>query len=124
MYESRLYPTSEHAYQAAKFIDPNDRRPFQNKRMTAGQAKRRGQRVEGTHPPAEWNRVKLEVMYLIVKDKFQRNDNLRMLLLSTGNAVLEEGNNWGDTFWGTVAGVGENHLGKILMSVRRELKAS
>lgn len=29
-----------------------------------------------------------------------------------------EENNWGDKFWGTVNGVGENHLGKILMRIR------
>lgn len=34
---------------------------------------------------------------------------------------LEEGNTWGDTIWGTVDGVGENRLGKILMRVRDEL---
>ena len=40
------------------------------------------------------------------------------------NKVLVEGNRWGDTCWGvdTRTGRGENHLGKILMNVREELK--
>ena len=35
---------------------------------------------------------------------------------------LEEGNTWGDTTWGTVNGIGENRLGRILMKVRKELQ--
>ena len=35
---------------------------------------------------------------------------------------LIEGNWWGDTYWGVCNGVGENHLGKLLMKIREELK--
>ncbi len=40
------------------------------------------------------------------------------------NSLLQEGNRWGDTFWGVDlrTGKGENKLGKILMRVRKELK--
>jgi predicted NAD-dependent protein-ADP-ribosyltransferase YbiA (DUF1768 family) len=31
---------------------------------------------------------------------------------------LIEGNWWGDTYWGVCNGVGENHLGKLLMKIR------
>ena len=42
----------------------------------------------------------------------------------TGELVLEEGNTWHDTFWGVDAKTGEglNHLGRILMKVRDELR--
>ena len=43
-------------------------------------------------------------------------------LLATGDEHLEEGNTWGDTTWGTVNGIGENRLGRILMKVRKELQ--
>jgi len=33
-------------------------------------------------------------------------------LLSTGNCEIQEGNYWGDTFWGVCKGKGENNLGK------------
>jgi predicted NAD-dependent protein-ADP-ribosyltransferase YbiA (DUF1768 family) len=56
-----------------------------------------------------------------VKDKFSRNPELRVKLLNTGDLQLVEGNYWGDTFWGVCNGKGENHLGKILMRVRKEL---
>lgn len=36
--------------------------------------------------------------------------------------IVEE-NSWRDTYWGVCKGVGENHLGKILMKIRDELIA-
>ena len=65
--------------------------------------------------------VKDKVMYEIVLAKFTQNPDLKEKLLATGDEYLEEGNTWGDTIWGTVDGVGENRLGKILMRVRDEL---
>ena len=50
--------------------------------------------------------------------KFRANSDLRDRLLATGHCFLEETNNWGDRFWGVCEGVGENHLGRILMRVR------
>ena len=56
--------------------------------------------------------------------KFTQNEDLKWRLIATGDAYLEEGNTWHDTCWGVDAktGVGENHLGKILMKVRSELQ--
>ena len=50
--------------------------------------------------------------------------DLAQKLIATGNAYLEEGNQWGDKFWGTVNGTGENMLGKILMKERDILRKS
>jgi len=61
-------------------------------------------------------------MYEICKAKFSQNTELKKRLLSTGNEHLEEGNTWGDKIWGTVNGIGENRLGKILMRIREELR--
>ena len=70
----------------------------------------------------DWDAVKTTYMYEIVKAKFMQNAELRIKLLETGNEHLEEGNTWGDRIWGTVNGVGQNRLGKILMRVREELR--
>lgn len=58
----------------------------------------------------------------LVWQKFSNSPELAKMLLETGDAVLEEGNDWGDTFWGICDGKGENHLGKILMHTREKLR--
>jgi len=109
------YPSVEHAYQAAKTLDHDLRKPFLT--GTAGQAKRRGRKLKLRR---DWEKVKINVMHNLVKQKFQ-DEHLGTMLLDTEDYYLEEGNNHGDMFWGTVDGIGENHLGKVLMKVRSEL---
>lgn len=55
----------------------------------------------------------------LVRQKF--TGPLRRFLVETYPSDLVEGNTWGDTFWGVCRGVGENHLGWILMLVRDEM---
>jgi ribA/ribD-fused uncharacterized protein len=116
VYDGMTYSCSEAAYQAAKTTDVSLRIAFTT--MNGSKAKYAGQKL--TLRP-DWNDIKVDVMYQIVKDKFFRNPELRVKLLNTGDLQLIEGNYWGDTFWGVCNGVGENHLGKILMRVRKEL---
>lgn len=89
--------------------------------LTPGQAKRLGQKLDIYW--MDWDTRRLEVMEFFVRRKFQDNPDLAEKLLATGDAVLIEGNDWGDKFWGQVDGVGENQLGRILMKVREELRA-
>ena len=70
----------------------------------------------------DWDRIKKRIMFKLVKDKFTRDETLRTKLLGTGNDLLVEDNTWGDTYWGKCNGKGKNHLGKILMRVRHELR--
>ena len=116
--EGMDFPSVEHAYQAAKF--PDYERKFKiSKALTPGQAKRMGRDLGDIRP--DWKEVSLKVMRELVKQKFSE-PRLKELLLATGDEELQEGNTWGDAFWGTVNGVGLNHLGKILMEVRFTLK--
>lgn len=117
-YEGVIYSTSEHAYQAAKTIDPQERKRIAQL-PKPGDAKRAGQKA--TLRP-DWEQIKLQVMEEITLDKFTRNKNLQQKLLDTGDAELEEGNTWGDKYWGKVNGLGRNELGKILMRVRAKLR--
>lgn len=50
------------------------------------------------------------------------HDDLRDKLLATHPELLIEGNFWGGTFWGVCAGEGSNHLGRLLMKIRGELR--
>ena len=116
VYNGVLYPTVEHAYQAAKCLHDEDRKVFRFI-DTPGEAKRWG-RVVTLRP--DWESVKLSIMEDLVRQKF-RNERLRKLLLETAGEELVEGNTWKDTFWGVCNGVGENNLGKILMKIREEI---
>lgn len=114
--ESVWYPSVENAYQAMKMKNENDRKRFIA--IKASAAKKLGRTLPMRD---DWDTVKLDIMYILVKQKFS-NLVMRDMLLATGDAELQEGNWWGDVYWGTVNGVGENHLGKIIMRVREELK--
>jgi ribA/ribD-fused uncharacterized protein len=116
LFHSLEYKTAERAFQALKTTDPDEFWLIVNAK-TPGQAKRLGGRCRLR---ADWEQVKLTMMRDVLRVKFSGGD-LGQRLLRTGDAHLEEGNNWGDTFWGTVNGTGENHLGKLLMEIRREL---
>lgn len=112
-YEGILYPSTEHAYQAAKTLDNLIRLEFLP--LTCGKAKHKGQEI-GLRE--NWDTIKYDVMYAVIFDKFFRHQDLKELLLSTGDKYLEETNHWGDTYYGVCNGVGKNVLGRILMSVR------
>ena len=117
-WEGITYPSNEHAFQAAKVINPVKRMEIAAA-ATPGQAKRMGRSVNLRH---DWEQVKYNVMLDIVLAKFHQHSDLAEALLDTGDAELIEGNWWNDTTWGVCNGVGTNWLGKILMSVRAQLK--
>ena len=110
--------TAEHAFQMSKATNPEDMRHIASQR-TPGLAKRLGRRVT---LPDNWEEIKQDVMLDIVRVKFEHPD-LRQKLMDTGDAELIEGNSWGDCYWGVCNGVGSNHLGKILMRVRDEIRS-
>lgn len=108
------WPSTEHAYQAAKTLDVNEQRRILEAK-TPGEAKRLGRKV--TLRP-DWDEIRDDVMTSVVMAKFVQNPDLMKRLTDTHPTILIEGNNWGDTFWGVCNGVGENRLGKILMDIR------
>lgn len=110
--------TVEHFYQSAKSLDLEERR-FVMAANTPGEAKIRGRMVTIRE---DWESIKLSVMTEHVRTKFHSDRDLAAMLLSTGEEELVEYNTWGDIFWGRMEnGLGVNHLGEILMLVRREL---
>lgn len=116
VFEGVTYPTTEHAYQAAKTLDMTKRQEIAQL-STPGEAKKAGRSVDLRD---DWEDVKLGIMEVINEAKFQYPD-LRDKLLATGDRQLVEGNTWGDRFWGVCDGEGENHLGHILMNIRKRL---
>ena len=125
MYEGDIYPTVEHAFQAAKIAERKSRQFFTTL-PTPDLAQYHGRRVE-LRP--DWEQIKDKVMYDILRDKFSRDPN-KANLLATGNRPLIEGNNWHDNYWGVCScerckrnyNHGRNQLGKTLMQIRDELR--
>jgi ribA/ribD-fused uncharacterized protein len=115
-FDGDVFPSVEHAYVAAKTFDPVLRK--QIKSLPANKAKRFGSKI--TLIP-DWDIIKLEVMMDLLRQKFKQ-EPFRSLLLATGDAYIEETNWWKDTFWGVCNGVGRNHLGKMIMEIRKELQ--
>ena len=115
MMEGEFYPTVEHAFQAAKTFDLQERTNIR-RAQTAREAKRIGRRV--TIRP-DWDNIRVNVMSTLLRQKFDySNKSLRNQLLATRNAKLVAG---GDTFWGQVDGVGQNKLGELLMETREAI---
>lgn len=114
--EGQKYPSAEHAFQAMKSLNTNDRIAMSVCRSPE-EAKQAGKLL---NLRSDWEQVKVNLMYEILKKKFS-NPELAEKLRSTKNEELIEGNTWGDKFWGVYKGQGENQLGKLLMKIREEI---
>ncbi len=118
-YGGLTYPTGESAYQAQKTLSEEEREKFTT--VPPGKAKRLGNKVTLRQ---DWDEVKLGLMEEIVRAKFSQHPDLAERLLATQDREIVEGTVWHDIYWGIdlTTGQGENHLGKILMQIRGELK--
>ena len=118
VYQDVHYKTVEHYFQAQKAVYADDFKaivraetPLESKRLA-----RKCTIIEG------WDAIRDKVMYVGLQNKFNIPD-LRIKLLNTGSVFMQEGNTWGDVYWGVdlKTGKGRNILGKLLMRVRSEL---
>ena len=118
-YDGLTYCNAEAAYQAQKCQDPGERPAFS--RLYGDEAKHRGRQV-AVRP--DWEGEKVAVMAAVLASKFDQNPHLARWLLETGQALLLEGNPWGDRFWGVDGKTweGENHLGRLLMALRERYR--
>lgn len=119
--DGKYWPTSEHYFQAQKFENATHREEIRqaNTPMIAAQLGRdRKKKLR-----RDWESAKDGVMKKAVLAKFSQHEELKTLLLSTGDALLIE-HTTNDAYWGDGGdGHGRNRLGQILMQVREELRA-
>ena len=117
-YDGQVWPSSEHAYQAAKTFNIDEKQSILVSK-TPAEAKHLGNVVTCRK---DWPSIKRNIMEDILRVKFQIPE-LRHLLLETCNVKLCEGNSWSDSYWGVdiITGRGHNWLGRILMMIRLEL---
>lgn len=114
------YPTVEHAYQAHKNGELSWRKTCQSSRNTAAEVKRASYRVKLV---PNWDVIKFSIMEQALIAKFT-SAPFKQLLIDTGDALIQEGNTWGDTEWGVdlKSGEGKNILGRMLMGIRDDLQ--
>jgi N-glycosidase YbiA len=121
--EGEIWPTSEHYYQAQKFIGT----PYHHLCAQIHQASSPEIAAAiGRNPQhivrSDWDSLKTKIMYRAVFTKFRRHLDLKALLLGTGEVLIVE-NSPTDSYWGCGSdGLGQNQLGKILMQIRQELR--
>lgn len=119
-YQGKVYPSVEHFYVAMKTKDPYEREGIRNT-PEAGKVKRLGRKLEIRE---DWESIKLDVMTYAITKKFSKdNPELMQKLIDLGDVYIQEGNMWGDKFWGVClkTDIGENNLGKIIMKIQRGL---
>jgi N-glycosidase YbiA len=118
MIEGKMWPTSEHYYQAKKFLDS---KIIEKIRLTIPpeDAAHLGRTLDSRK---DWHQVKVPFMWTALKAKYTQHDRLKKLLLSTNNQAIHE-HTENDFFWGDGGDdTGKNVLGLMLMSIREYIK--
>lgn len=124
-FEEEIFATSEHAYQAGKARKPEVRKWLMDAPSPALLAMAAHGLYYWDVAPG-WSSTKFDRMRDVLRAKFTQHEDLRELLLSTGDAKLIESatvDNEVNRLWGEVNGVGRNMLGVLLMEIRAELHA-
>lgn len=125
IFEGVEYQTSEHAYQAGKARKESVRKWL----MDAPSPSLLAMAAHGLYVwdiSPDWSKTKFDRMRGVLLAKFTQHDDLRELLMSTGDARLVEVatvDNAVNRLWGEVNGVGKNMLGVLLMELRDKLRA-
>ncbi|CAF1339418.1 unnamed protein product [Rotaria sp. Silwood1] len=115
------WPTSEHYFQAQKFI--SNKTHYKNVlQLSTPREAFDYVRTYQSSVRSDWAQVKDEIMFKACMAKFEQHPKLKELLLSTGNRLLVE-HTKNDSYWGDGGdGTGKNQLGITLMQVRNNIK--
>jgi N-glycosidase YbiA len=118
--KGKVWPTSEHYFQGQKFVGTEHEEEIRMVRSPMIAARMGRDRKRPLRH--DWESVKDEIMFEAVRAKFTQHEELRKILLATGDAEIVE-HTRKDNYWGDGGdGSGRNMLGKTLMLVREELR--
>jgi ribA/ribD-fused uncharacterized protein len=123
-FEDEIFATSEHAYQAGKARKPAVRKWL----LAAPSPALLAMAAHGLYywdVAPGWSKSKFDRMRAVLRAKFTQHEDLKKILLETGDARLVESatvDNPVNRLWGEVNGVGKNTLGIMLMELRTELR--
>ena len=124
MFEGCKFPTAEHAYQAGK-ARKEEVREWILSAPTPSLVAMASHGLYTWDIVPNWSRIKLDRMRRVLRAKFTQHEDLKQLLLSTGEARIVETArvaNAVNRAWGEVNGKGQNMLGVLLMELRNELR--
>jgi ribA/ribD-fused uncharacterized protein len=120
--DNKCYPTVDNFFYSKMFenIDPEFSEQL---RLSDDEDIREITKSREKEVGDEWFSKRLNVLYQAIKQKFTTNDDLKAILLSTGDSYLLYDNK--DSFLGSgrSGSAGCNILGKVLMEVRNELRS-
>ncbi|MBI4751636.1 MAG: NADAR family protein [Acidobacteria bacterium] len=118
--KDKVWPTVEHYFQAQKFAGTEHEKTIRliaSPMIAARQGRDRKKPLR-----KDWESVKTSIMREAVFAKFTQHEDLKQILLNTGDAKLIE-DSPRDSYWGCgKSGNGLNMLGQILMSIREEIR--
>jgi len=116
-----LYPTCEHAYQAAKCTDSQGKKKIAAAKSPLLAKQLSNEKYKSAKDPV-WNTKKLSVMESILRAKLDQHQEVRDALIKSGREEIAEDSPI-DVFWGRGKdGNGENQLGKLWMKIRSEIQ--
>lgn len=118
--DGEWYPSVEHAYMSHKCDNPWWKSKCRDRATSAAEIKRLSKLVNLVEG---WDDMRISVMQKCLEAKF-RLPAFANKLIETGDAIIEEGNNWGDEFWGInlKTGAGSNNLGILILQIRNNIK--
>jgi ribA/ribD-fused uncharacterized protein len=117
--DDRDWPTAEHYYQAMKFSDPDYQEQIRNAPDVA-KARRLGHNWLVRKRP-DYKKVRVTLMTRAMYTKCRTYPKIAQSLIDTGEQYIAE-SSFSDYFWGCGRdGRGDNHFGRVLMSIRSRL---
>ena len=116
----KVWLTTEHYFQAMKFASKADQEEIRKAKTPMVAAKKGRDRKKTLK--RNWESIKDNIMREALVAKFSKHEDLKALLISTGDSRLVE-HTENDSYWGDGGdGSGKNMLGRLLMEVREKLK--
>ena len=121
-----VYPTVEHAYQCLRYTDPKIIEEIRSARSPVKAWEVSSRYKEQSQKP-DFRGRKLDVMKMLMRAKADQYEEVKKALLDSGDAlIIKHIVTWppGDGFWDDGEhGEGMNHMGKIWMEIRDELRS-
>lgn len=120
-WKGRVWPTSEHAYQASHFFETAPELVEEIFNAKSAHDAFKIAKANSDKAPKNWSDKKVAIMEEIVRLKLEQNPYVMSKLMQTGELLIVE-DSPKDSFWGWGPDrKGRNELGKIWMKLRSEI---